>query len=59
MYSGCARDGALELRLLSQPVLEVAVHLPLADERPVAALAVPRALGAAVVRVGCLDPLQV
>ena len=58
MDSRCARDGALVLRLLSEPVLEVAVHLPLADERPVAALAVPRALRAAVVSVGRLDPLQ-
>ena len=38
--SECARDASLELCLLAEPVLEVAVDLPLADERPVAALGV-------------------
>ena len=58
MDSESARDAALELRLLSEPGLEVAVDLPLADEGPVAALGVPVALGAAPVRVGCLDSLE-
>ena len=53
-----AGDAALELCLLSEPRLEVTVDLPLADEGPVAALGVPVALGAAPVRVGCLDSLE-
>ena len=56
--SGSARDASLELDLLSEAPLEVAVDLPLADERPVAALGVPLALRAAVVRVGSLDSLE-
>ena len=58
MYPGCARDGALELCLLAEPGLEVAVDLPLANERPVAAFPQLLALCAAGVRIGGLDSLK-
>ena len=58
MDSESARDAALELCLLSEPGLEVAVDLPLAHERPVAALPQLLALRAAGVWIGGLDSLK-